>query len=93
MADFKITLTDRRKPLPDPDTLVFGKTFTAVAVVLYAVFCRENARRQKDVAKYLEKLRGWPSRRSPRSCGRAARTPDSCAPPGGPRRGRRSCPP
>ena len=28
MADFKITLTDRRKPLPDPDTLVFGKTFT-----------------------------------------------------------------
>ena len=30
----------------------------AVAVVLYAVFCRENARRQKDVAKYLEKLEG-----------------------------------
>ena len=30
----------------------------AVAVALYAVFCRENARRQKDVAKYLEKLEG-----------------------------------
>ena len=28
MADFKITLTDHRKSLPDPDTLVFGKTFT-----------------------------------------------------------------
>ena len=28
MADIKITLTKERKPLPDPDTLVFGKTFT-----------------------------------------------------------------
>ena len=28
MADIKITLAETRKPLPDPDTLVFGKTFT-----------------------------------------------------------------
>lgn len=28
MADIKITLAAQRKPLPDPDTLVFGKTFT-----------------------------------------------------------------
>ena len=28
MADIKITLAETRKPLPDPDTQVFGKTFT-----------------------------------------------------------------
>ncbi len=28
MADIKITLSAERKPRPDPDTLVFGKTFT-----------------------------------------------------------------
>ena len=28
MADIKITLAETRKPLPDPDTLVVGKTFT-----------------------------------------------------------------
>ena len=28
MADIKITLAETRKPLPDPDTLVCGKTFT-----------------------------------------------------------------
>jgi len=28
MEDIKITLAQERKPLPDPDTLVFGKTFT-----------------------------------------------------------------
>jgi len=28
MADIQITLAETRKPLPDPDTLVFGKTFT-----------------------------------------------------------------
>ena len=28
MADIKITLAETRKPLPDPDTLVFGTTFT-----------------------------------------------------------------
>ena len=28
MADIKITLADTRKPIPDPDTLVFGKTFS-----------------------------------------------------------------
>ncbi len=28
MLDIKITLAEQRKPLPDPDTLVFGKTFT-----------------------------------------------------------------
>ena len=28
MADIKITLSETRKPIPDPDTLVFGKTFS-----------------------------------------------------------------
>ncbi len=28
MPDIKISLAETRKPLPDPDTLVFGKTFT-----------------------------------------------------------------
>ena len=28
MLDIKISLADTRKPQPDPDTLVFGKTFT-----------------------------------------------------------------
>ncbi len=28
MPDIKLTLTKNRKPLPDPDKLVFGKTFT-----------------------------------------------------------------